>query len=37
MKQKLVVEIKAAEGGVDAKLFVSDLAQAYQKMFSRLG
>ena len=32
-----IVEIRAAEGGEDAKLFVEDLAATYQKMFSRLG
>ena len=32
-----ILEIRAAEGGEDAKLFVEDLAAAYQKMFGRLG
>lgn len=32
---KRVIEIHAAEGGDDAKLFVSDLAKAYTKMFVR--
>ena len=31
------MEIKAAEGGDDAKLFARDLANAYVKMFGRLG
>jgi protein subunit release factor A len=34
---KRVLEIRAAEGGEDSKLFVSDLAAAYCRMFSRLG
>ena len=32
-----IVEIRAAEGGEDAALFVADLAAAYQRMFSRVG
>ena len=32
-----VLEIKAAEGGKDAKLFVQDLSKAYLKMFDRFG
>jgi protein subunit release factor A len=31
------IEIRAAEGGDDSKLFVRDLAKAYQRMSSRLG
>ena len=34
---KLTVEIRAAEGGEDAKLFTRDLAQAYSKYFTRVG
>lgn len=34
---KTVVEIHAAEGGDDSKLFVRTLAQAYIKMFLRKG
>lgn len=34
---KRVIEIRAAEGGEDSKLFVSDLAQAYQKFCTRVG
>jgi protein subunit release factor A len=34
---KTMVEIHAAEGGDDSKLFVKDLAQAYTKMFQRVG
>ena len=30
---KKVLEIHAAEGGDDAKLFVGDLAKAYTKLF----
>ncbi len=33
---KKVLEIRAAEGGKDAKLFVEDLAIMYEKTFSRL-
>lgn len=31
------IEIRAAEGGDDSKLFVNDLAQAYIKLAGRLG
>jgi len=31
------IEIRAAEGGDDSKLFVRDLAKAYQRMANRLG
>lgn len=34
---KVTLEIRAAEGGEDSKLFVKDLAQAYDRMFSRVG
>jgi len=34
---KRVIEIRSAEGGEDSKLFVADLAQAYQRHFSRAG
>jgi len=34
---KRVLEVKAAEGGKDAKLFVEDLATAYEKTFQKLG
>jgi protein subunit release factor A len=30
------LEIRAAEGGEDAKLFCKDLALAYTKMFERM-
>lgn len=30
-KMKKIIEIRAAEGGEDSKLFVKDLAQAYIK------
>jgi len=32
---KYQVEIRAAEGGDDSKLFVNDLMDAYIKMFDR--
>jgi protein subunit release factor A len=32
-----IIEIRAAEGGEDSRLFVSDLAQAYQKLGTKLG
>lgn len=32
---KKVIEIRAAEGGQDAKLFVNDLASAYIKMATK--
>jgi protein subunit release factor A len=34
---KRVIEIRAAEGGDDSKLFVKDLAQAYTRLVQRLG
>lgn len=34
---KRVIEIRAAEGGDDAKLFVSNLADAYQRLGNKLG
>lgn len=34
---KKIIEIRAAEGGEDSKLFARDLANAYSKMFSRMG
>lgn len=34
---KRVIEIRAAEGGEDSKLFVKDLAQAYTRLASKLG
>ena len=36
-KMKVTLEIRAAEGGEDSKLFVKDLAQAYSRMFTRVG
>ena len=34
---KRVIEIRAAEGGEDSKLFVSDLADSYQRLGNKLG
>jgi len=34
---KRILEIRAAEGGEDSKLFVGDLAHAYQRHFDRVG
>lgn len=34
---KRIVEIRAAEGGEDSKLFAKDLAQAYCKLSNKLG
>jgi protein subunit release factor A len=34
---KRTVEIRAAEGGEDSKLFVADLAHAYIKLAGKLG
>jgi len=34
---KRIIEIRAAEGGEDSKLFTTDLAQAYQRHFDRVG
>lgn len=35
MKMKYQLEIRAGEGGNDAKLFVEDLMNAYVRMFNR--
>ena len=32
---KVNLEIRAAEGGEDSKLFVTDLANAYGRMFDK--
>lgn len=34
---KRIIEIRAAEGGADSQIFVSDLANAYAKLFVRKG
>ena len=34
---ELIMEIKAAEGGDDAKLFVEDISVAYLKLANKLG
>ena len=34
---KKILEIRAGEGGDDAKLFVKELARAYIKMFDKIG
>ena len=34
---KRTLEIRSAEGGDDSKLFVEDLATAYEKTFQKLG
>ena len=34
---KRIIEVRAAEGGEDSKLFVKDLAQGYIRMAQRLG
>lgn len=34
---KTIVEIHAADGGDDSKLFVKDLAQAYVKLAQHFG
>lgn len=33
---KKILEIRKAEGGDDSKLFVEDLAMAYEKTFTKL-
>lgn len=32
-----IIEIRAAEGGQDSKLFVADLIRAYKKLAIKLG
>lgn len=34
---KMLIEIRAAAGGDDSKLFVGDLANAYLKMADKFG
>lgn len=34
---KRIIEVRAAEGGEDSKLFVKDMAQSYIRMAQRLG
>lgn len=34
---KRIIEIKAGEGGMDARLFARDLAAAYIKFANRVG
>ena len=34
---KKIITISAAEGGADARLFVSDLASSYKKLAARKG
>lgn len=34
---KTLIEIRAAEGGDDSKLFVGDLASAYTKLANKFG
>lgn len=34
---KRCIEIRAAEGGEDSRLFVQDLAQAYLRLADRVG
>jgi protein subunit release factor A len=34
---KKIIELRAAEGGEDSRLFVADLARAYQKLGLNLG
>jgi protein subunit release factor A len=34
---KRVIEIRAAEGGLDAKLFVAELAEVYARLATRKG
>lgn len=34
---KRIIEIRAAEGGDDAKLFVQDMADAYRRLADRMG
>ena len=34
---KRILEVRAAEGGDDSKLFAKDLACAYMKHFTRIG
>lgn len=34
---KRIIEIRAAEGGEDSKMFVKDLANAYIRMGQRVG
>lgn len=35
MSDKITLEIRAGEGGEDARLFVAELAMAYQRLADR--
>lgn len=34
---KMLIELRAGEGGQDAQLFVGDLANAYTRLANKLG
>lgn len=36
-KEKRIMEIRSAEGGEDARLFVAELALAYIRLFNKEG
>lgn len=35
--EKITLEIRAAEGGADARMFCAELARAYLRMADRVG
>lgn len=35
MSEEIIVEIHSGEGGLDSKLFIRDLAAAYEKFASK--
>lgn len=37
MQANMTIEIRAGEGGDDAKVFVRELAQAYVRLADRMG
>jgi len=34
---ELIMELRSGEGGIDAKLLTKDLANAYVKLFNKMG
>lgn len=34
---KRIIELRAAEGGLDAKMFVAEMAESYLKLSTRKG
>jgi protein subunit release factor A len=37
MKEKIILEIRAGEGGTDSKMFAKDMARMYESYASKMG